>query len=165
MERAGNEAPERELPGGEGTMWCVTGERKRYLELLLLADEQESMIDRYLERGEMFVLRRGGETVAVCVVTMEGGGTCELKNLAVAPGFQCGGLGRAVVGFLAKRYRGRCREMLVGTGESRATLGFYESCGFRRSHRVKDFFTDNYDKPIFEEGKRLRDMIYLRKEL
>lgn len=31
--------------------------KKRFLDLLLLADEQESMIDRYLERGEMFVAR------------------------------------------------------------------------------------------------------------
>lgn len=29
----------------------ITGNKKRYLDLLLLADEQESMIDRYLERG------------------------------------------------------------------------------------------------------------------
>ena len=30
--------------------------KKDYLELLLLADEQEDMIDRYLERGDMYVL-------------------------------------------------------------------------------------------------------------
>ena len=30
--------------------------KKQYLQLLLLGDEQESMIDRYLERGEMFVM-------------------------------------------------------------------------------------------------------------
>lgn len=34
----------------------VLHNKKQYLDLLLLADEQESMIDRYLERGEMFVL-------------------------------------------------------------------------------------------------------------
>ena len=34
----------------------VTGEKKEYIDLLLLADEQESMIDKYLEKGEMFVL-------------------------------------------------------------------------------------------------------------
>ncbi len=34
----------------------ISGNKKQYLELLLLADEQESMIDRYLERGEMFIL-------------------------------------------------------------------------------------------------------------
>lgn len=31
----------------------VTGTKKDYMDLLLLADEQESMIDKYLERGEM----------------------------------------------------------------------------------------------------------------
>ena len=30
--------------------------KKKYLDLLLLADEQESMIDRYLDRGDMFVM-------------------------------------------------------------------------------------------------------------
>ena len=34
----------------------ITSDKKRFLELLLLADEQESMIDRYLERGELFVM-------------------------------------------------------------------------------------------------------------
>jgi len=34
----------------------VAGRKKEYLGLLLLADEQENMVDRYLERGEMFVL-------------------------------------------------------------------------------------------------------------
>ena len=34
----------------------VTEDKKRYLPLLLLADEQESMIDRYLEQGDLFAL-------------------------------------------------------------------------------------------------------------
>ena len=31
----------------------ITENKKEYLNLLLLADEQESMIDRYLDRGRM----------------------------------------------------------------------------------------------------------------
>ena len=34
----------------------ITNHKKQYMELLLLADEQESMIDRYLGRGEIIVL-------------------------------------------------------------------------------------------------------------
>ena len=49
----------------------VTSDKKEFLELLLLADEQESMIDRYLERGDMFVLYDNG-LKALCVVTREG---------------------------------------------------------------------------------------------
>ena len=49
----------------------VETDKKRYLDLLLLADEQEDMVDRYLERGTMYVLEDGG-VKAECVVTDEG---------------------------------------------------------------------------------------------
>ena len=39
----------------------VETDKKRYLDLLLLADEQEDMVDRYLERGTMYVLEDGGD--------------------------------------------------------------------------------------------------------
>ena len=38
----------------------VKTDKKRYINLLLLADEQEDMIDRYLERGTMYVLDDDG---------------------------------------------------------------------------------------------------------
>jgi len=34
-----------------------------------------------------------------------------------------------------------------------------------KSYRVKNFFTDNYDHPIFEGEIQLIDMIYLKKDL
>ena len=52
----------------------VFSDRKRFLDLLLLADEQEDMIDRYLERGDMFALYDEDKLRAVCVVTNEGEG-------------------------------------------------------------------------------------------
>ena len=61
--------------------------KKRYLELLLLADEQEDMIDRYLARGEMFVLMQNGEALAACVVSREESYR-EIKNLTVRPDVQ-----------------------------------------------------------------------------
>lgn len=51
--------------------------KKQYLDLLLLADEQESMIDRYLERGEMFVLADNSEVKASCIITEESPGIYE----------------------------------------------------------------------------------------
>lgn len=61
----------------------VDTDKKEYLPLLLLADEQEDMIDRYLDRGELYVLEDNG-VKAVCVVTDEGNGILEIKNLAVS---------------------------------------------------------------------------------
>ena len=138
--------------------------KKEYLELLLLADEQESMIDRYLDRGNMYALFEDGVR-AVCVVTDEGGGILELKNLAVCPEYQRKGYGAAMIRFLEERYRGQYGILQVGTGDSPLTVPFYEACGFRRSHTVKNFFTEYYDHPIYEAGVLLKDMVYLRKKM
>ena len=84
----------------------VETNKKQYLALLLLADEQEDMIDRYLERGSMYVLEDDG-VKAECVVTDEGGGVLELKNIAVEPDFQGKGYGKALVDFLIRAYAGQ----------------------------------------------------------
>ena len=136
--------------------------KKRFLPLLLLADEQEDMIDRYLERGTMYVLEDGG-VKAECVVTDEGGGILELKNLAVEPESQRKGYGKALIDFLVCKYKGRYSVLQVGTGDSPLTIPFYEKCGFVRSHKIENFFTDNYDHPLYECGVQLTDMIYLQK--
>ena len=138
--------------------------KKQYLDLLLLADEQEDMIDRYLDRGTMYVLEDGG-IMAECVVTDEGEGILEIKNLATRPEFQNRGYARTLIAFVAERYRDRFAILQVGTGDSPLTIPFYEKCGFQRSHVIADFFTDHYDHPIIEDGVLLKDMIVLRKTL
>ena len=142
----------------------VETNKKQYLALLLLADEQEDMIDRYLERGSMYVLEDDG-VKAECVVTDEGGGVLELKNIAVEPDFQGKGYGKALVDFLIRTYAGQYMLLQVGTGDSPSTIPFYESCGFCRHHLVKIFFTDHYDHPIYECGVKLVDMVNLQREL
>ena len=142
----------------------ISTDKKRFLPLLLLADEQESMIDRYLERGEMFAAREDGIVVAVCVVTREAEGLYELKNLAVHPHFHRRGIGRAMIDHIWRHYAPSCRTLLVGTGDSPSTVPFYEKCGFVYSHRIKDFFTDNYDHPVIDGGVLLTDMLYFRRE-
>ena len=133
--------------------------KKRYIDLLLLADEQENMIDAYLERGDMYVSETD-KTIAVCVVTDEGGGVLEVKNIAVCPDYQRRGYGKAMIDFVIQTYKNAYRDLLVGTGETPEITAFYEKCGFHQSHRIRNFFTDNYDHPIFEGDIQLVDMIY-----
>ena len=138
--------------------------KKKYLSLLLLADEQENMIDLYLERGTMYVLY-DNELKSECVVTDEGNGILEIKNIATEPAFHRKGYGKALIQFLSEKYKKQYSILQVGTGDSPSTINFYEKCGFIRSHIVKNFFIDNYNKPIYENGIQLVDMIYLRKKL
>lgn len=142
----------------------VSENKKKYMELLFLADEQEDMIERYLEKGTMYVLEDDG-IKGECVVTEEDRNVLEIKNLAVVPECHRKGYGGALIEFIAKKYREQYCILQVGTGDSPLTIPFYEKCGFVRSHSVKNFFTDNYDHPIYEGGVQLKDMIYLRKQL
>ena len=83
----------------------ITENKKRFLPLLLMADEQENMIDRYLERGTLYAILddayKSSDTnqpnqtnlpkitqssfKGVCVLTNEGNGILEIKNLAIVP--------------------------------------------------------------------------------
>ncbi|WP_243684631.1 hypothetical protein [Methanosarcina barkeri] len=56
--------------------WII---KKQFLDLLLLADEQEDMIDKYLDRGDMFTLY-DGDLKSLCVVTREDDDIYELKK-------------------------------------------------------------------------------------
>ena len=64
----------------------VKEDKKQYLDLLLLADEQENMIDRYLDKGKMYVLDDNG-IKCECIVTDEGNDVLEIKNIATVPDY------------------------------------------------------------------------------
>lgn len=139
-------------------------DKRVYMSLLLLADEQKSMIERYLDRGAMYVLDDDGVKAEI-VVCDEGNGVLEIKNLAVEPQFRRQGYGKKLIEFVIEAYGGKYHALQVGTGDSPLTVPFYEKCGFKRSHIVKNFFTEYYDHPIYECGVRLVDMVYLVKEI
>lgn len=139
----------------------VSGDRKQFLPLLLIGDESETMINRYIGQGNLYAGFLEGEPIAVVMTVCIDSTTVEVKNLAVADGFRRQGYGRRMLRHIENRHPGKT--IVLGTGETPSTLRFYKSCGFTYSHSISDFFTGNYPDPIIEEGVRLRDMIYLKK--
>ena len=95
--------------------------RQQYLDLLLLADEQEDMIDRYLSRGRMYILDDDG-IKCECVVTDEGNGVLEIKNIATVPEYQGKGYAKAMIDFVVNKYKGQYTVVQVGTGDSPLTI-------------------------------------------
>lgn len=140
-------------------------EKTKHLDLLLVGDESADMIERYLHRGDLLALLDGGSMRALCAVTQEEPGTFEIKNIVTVPEHQRKGYGRRLVELVAERYRDRGGWLLVGTGDVPGILRFYEGCGFERSHVMENFFVDNYDHPMYEDGHKLVDMVYLRRRL
>ena len=146
----------------------VTENKKSFLPLLLLGDESESQIDKYLDRGELFVLYDGDDySAAKClfVVTDEGGGTLEIQNLATDEQFQRRGYASQLVEFIADHYIGRYDRIILGTGDVPRILAFYKRRGFEETHRFPNYFTEHYDHPIIEDGVLLIDKVYMERNL
>lgn len=135
--------------------------KKQFLNLLLIGDEEERMIDRYIDRGHLFIGFIQGRPVACCVLTEEAEGVIEVKNLAVLPEHRRKGVGRTMLEYAESIFPGHT--FMLGTGETPSTLRFYRNCGYTYSHTIPDFFRLNYSSPIIEEGVRLNDMLYLCK--
>ena len=142
----------------------VKENKKQYMSLLLLGDEQADMIDKYIDLGTMYVLDNQG-IKGEYVVEDKGKGIPEIKNLAVDLQYQGKGYGKSLIDFLVENYKGKYTSLQVGTGDSSLTVPFYEKCGFERFDVVKNFFVDYYDHPIYENGIQLKDMIYLQRKI
>ena len=142
----------------------INDNKRDFLDLLLLADEQEDMIDKYLSRGTLFALY-DGQLKSICVVTEEAENTFEIQNLATYPQFQGKGYGRYLINYVCDYYKDKGTTMIVGTGDSPLALPFYENSGFVFSHRIENYFPLHYKKPIFEAGVRLKDKVYLKRAL
>ena len=142
----------------------VKENKKQYLDLLLLADEQEDMVDRYLDKGKMYILDDNG-VKCECVIIDEGNNILEIKNIATVPEYQGKGYARALIEFIINNYSEQYSILQVGTGDSPLSIPFYEKCGFVRSHIIPNFFTDHYDHKIYECGIQLVDMVYLQRPL
>lgn len=142
----------------------IKNNKSDFLDLLLIADEEKTMIDKYLDKGDVFALY-DTDLRSICVVTDENNGLFEIKNIATYPQYQRKGYAKILINYILFFYKDKAKTIQVGTGDSPLTIPFYESCGFSKSHIIPNFFVDNYSHPIIEGGVRLVDMIYLTKEL
>ncbi len=143
----------------------ITTNKTDFMDILLIGDEDERMINKYIEQSTIFALYEGNILTSVCAVAVVNNETVEIKNLATYPEYRNKGYASALIDFVCNKYETGFKYLILGTGENSKTLNFYKKHGFKETHRIKDFFTDNYLHPIFEEGKQLTDMIYLKKIL
>lgn len=136
-------------------------------DLLLLADPSRSAIEEYLSDSRLYAADWDGVIVGVFVLLPVEDSLWELKNIAVAPEWQGKGGGKALLNHAVTKAKELGAETLeVGTGNSSLDqLAFYQKAGFRMDRIAKNYFTLNYDEPIFENGIECRDMVFLKMSL
>jgi ribosomal protein S18 acetylase RimI-like enzyme len=131
-------------------------------DLLLMADPSEEKINSYLKGAVCFAAFINTNLVGVCVTNVNVDGEVEIFNIATVSNVQGQGIGSKLLEFviseLGKRHVNR---LVLGTGTFGYQLVFYQRLGFRVDTVVKDFFIDNYDEPIYENGIQHFDMLRL----
>lgn len=137
-------------------------DKKKNLDLLLLADPEEEAIDKYIDNCEVFEFYYRDILIGQGAVMELSSTVYEIKNFAIYEKFHNCGYGKILIKFLCEKYLESFKniEILVGTSEQ--GVGFYKKCGFQFSHIVKDFFITNYKQLIFENGIQCKDMFYLK---
>jgi ribosomal protein S18 acetylase RimI-like enzyme len=142
----------------------ITENKSDYLSLLLIADPSVKAIDKYLDQSDLFVMFDEDEPVCAAALVKVSEDTCELKNIAA--GKLRHGYGSKMLEFLFGYYNGKYDYMEVGTGNSSTgNISFYQKNGFEITHQIDNFFIDNYNEPIFEDGVQCVHMIMLKKRL
>ncbi|TGL64218.1 GNAT family N-acetyltransferase [Leptospira sarikeiensis] len=138
------------------------------MDLLLLADPNESIVRAYWDRAECYILEsEKSEVLGVYVLLKTRPGTYEIINVAVKETEQGKGFGKKLVlHAISQAKENGIHSLEIGTGNAGiGQLSLYQKCGFRITGIDFDFFTKNYPEPIYENGILCRDMIRMSLDL
>lgn len=143
----------------------VTDDSRLPYSLLLLADETVAAIDKYIFKSDVYVLTEEKEQLAVFCLCKIDNDALEVKNIAVSDELQGKGIGTLLIGEIVQiaKDSGYVR-LIVGTADCGVNqIRFYERNEFVKYGVKKDFFIENYEVPIVENGIQLRDMVMLER--
>jgi ribosomal protein S18 acetylase RimI-like enzyme len=146
--------------------------REELMPLLFLADDSETQVRSYYQRGDLFVLRDDdgvGVVIGMTLAIAQPDGAVELKSVAVEPQHHDLRIGRRMIALVLDELRAAgVRRVIVGTSSSGiGQLAFYQKTGFRLWRIERDYFTAErgYPQGIEENGISLRDMVWMDQEL
>ena len=135
--------------------------------LLMQADPSRKMIDSYIGKGIVYLAFIKDQLVGTFVILKTHPEVFEITNIAVKESFRGRGFGKELLEAAEMEIKllgGNSIEL--GTGNSSLNqLMFYQKAGFRMKEIWTDYFIENYEDSIEEDGIQCRDMVRLAKEL
>ena len=131
----------------------------RCRELLLLADPDPRMVERYLSACEMLALCEGETVLSEVCIEQTAQGDWELRNVATVPALEGKGYASALIREVQQLAQTAGRSIWVGTSPD--GVGFYQRLGFVPCG-VRRGFSLQYQEPVIENGQVLEDMLMLR---
>lgn len=141
----------------------ITNHKDYPYDLLLLADETVAAINKYVFDSMVFVVQEKQRPIAVFCLYPIDSNTLEIKNIAVAASHQNRGLGSKILQYIQETYCAQYPNLIVGTADCGFDqIRFYERNGFVQYGVRANFFIENYEQPIYENGQLLKDMVLLK---
>ncbi|UHG90946.1 GNAT family N-acetyltransferase [Spirosoma oryzicola] len=130
------------------------------MHLLLLADENQQLVEAYLPLSQVYLLKDLDQVVGICLLQIQQS-TGEIMNIAVEPAHQGKGFGKALLAHVTDAARQQGLERLViKTGNSSiGQMALYQQHGFDLIHVNYDYFTRNYPNPIWENRIRCKHQL------
>lgn len=135
--------------------------------LLLQAEESEGALRWSLANLSDTVYRMDDDGRLIGAATVRWReDPCEIMELAIAAERQGQGLGKKFVAWLLDEawHRGKTAMLVGAANASIDNIAFYQKVGFRMDYIRKDYFW-YYDKPVYENGIRIRDLLVFRFDL
>lgn len=135
-----------------------------------LAEDSDRQLDSYIDLGRVWVARAsGGEVVGHLQAVARDGEVWEVVNTAVAEQARGQGVGRALLERAAAEAgaAGATRLTVSTAAASTDNLRFYQRCGFRMTHVVRDAFgaAQGYPPGIEIDGIPMLDQIWFERVL
>ena len=88
-------------------------DKEQYMDLLLEADPNRSLVSNYLKESDLFVLYYKEEVACIAVMKEIDSETVELKNLVTVEKYRLQGLGKKMIKYLFDNYKERYKKMIV----------------------------------------------------
>jgi ribosomal protein S18 acetylase RimI-like enzyme len=132
-------------------------------DLLLQADPSKKLIDQYLATGYLYIAVLQEAVIGTYVLYPLDAATAEIKNISVQNSYQGKGIGQLMLTHAIQvAQQAGFKIICIGTANSSiGQLYLYQKMGFELSSIRKDFFTTNYDTPLFENGIQCKHLIML----
>lgn len=135
--------------------------------LLLLADPNKTLVDRYLQTGKCFIATLDDILIGVLAIGAVSLDEIEIYNIAIEPKYQGGGHGKILLQFAVNHAReSDYSSIIIKTGNSSiGQMALYQKAGFDMAGIQHNYFIENYDESIIEHGIQCKHRVLFRKSL
>ncbi len=139
----------------------IEGDREIYRDLMMIADPAAKSIDEYIHIGTLIGIFDKETCIGICHYSDFEDNKASINNVSLSEGYQGKGIGTKLLKYTVEHIFTKGFDSIVlGTGNSSIrNIAFYQKNGFDLTELWYNYFIDNFDEEIFENGIQCKHML------